>query len=98
MAKLNPVEFVDFFQYRVLMGIPIQIAVESITVVGRWNGPISRCPSDWDYHGYRETEYSLVDRKGYLGDWIRKVITDDDKTLIEERIFERYKERMAYFD
>jgi hypothetical protein len=50
----------------------------------------SMADSDWDYRGYTESEWFLVDRKGYKAAWLEKMLDDDDKIRISEEIEEVY--------
>lgn len=49
------------------------------------------CDSDWDYYGYTEIEYDILDRKGYYANWLIKKLTSNDEEAIEEVV-------KAYFD
>lgn len=44
--------------------------------------------SDWDYYGYTEIEFDILDRKGYRAPWLERKMTEDD----EERIIREIKE------
>lgn len=48
----------------------------------------SRADNPWDYYGYTETEWFLVDRCGYAAGWLEKKMSDDDRARIEEEIAE----------
>jgi hypothetical protein len=45
--------------------------------------------SDWDYHGYSESEWEVCDRRGRPAPWLAKKLTDEDEAEIEKEI-EKY--------
>lgn len=67
-----------------IAGIPCGILVESYLSVPPWKGSVYDCPSNLDYYGYTEFEFTVLDRKGYVADWLAKKLTDDDFTRIQE--------------
>jgi hypothetical protein len=67
-------------------GIPCLIGVMTYTNVKPWSGTARSCPSSDDYYGYSEMEYEVLDRKGYLANWLSKKITDYDVEHIEEAV------------
>ncbi len=65
-------------------GIPCQIKVDRCFVQ---KGSFSyNAPSDWDYYGYQEIEFTVLDRKGYPAPWLEKKLSDDDVSRIETEI------------
>jgi len=65
-------------------GIPCLIQVDRCLVV---KGSYSyNAPSDWDYYGYQEIEFTVLDRKGYPAPWLERKMTDDDTDRIESEI------------
>ena len=65
-------------------GIPGLIGVFSYSKV---RGSFSRsAPSDMDYHGYVESEWELLDRKGYKATWLERKINDHINDNLEEQI------------
>lgn len=64
-------------------GIPCLIGVINYTKV---KGDSSSWDSDWDYYGYTECEYDILDRKGYPAAWLERkgVDTDAADTAIDE--------------
>lgn len=48
----------------------------------------SRADSDWDYYGYTEREWFVVDRKGYRANWLEKMIGRDEERRINSEIDE----------
>lgn len=67
-----------------IAGIPCGILVESYLSVPPWKGSAYDCPSDLDYYGYCEFDFTVLDRKGYVADWLTKKMTDDDFTRIQK--------------
>jgi len=67
-----------------IAGIPCLIQVDRCDVVKgsfRYDAP-----SDWDYHGYTEVEFTVLDRGGYPAPWLERKMTDDDTDRIESEI------------
>lgn len=84
-------------------GIPCQLAVQTCLIVPPHRGSAWTCNSDMDYHGYEEIEYVVLDRKGYLADWLAKKMTDDDDSEAVAYIVESAKKKQeddecAYYD
>jgi hypothetical protein len=70
-------------------GIPCTIAVTTCKIV---KGSYSYfAASDMDYHGYEDIEYEVLDRKGYLANWLSKKLTKDDDYRIVGEIIDHYK-------
>lgn len=69
-----------------IQGIPCKVRIETYLVVPPWTGPISKCPSDLDYYGYTEIEFTVLDRKGYEANWLFEKMTDLDRESIEHDI------------
>ena len=65
-------------------GIPCGVVVTHFLKVH----PDRGADSDWDYYGYTESEWFLVDRKGYKAAWLEKMLDDDDKIRISEEVEE----------
>lgn len=81
MAKPNHyIETVEFC----LKGIPCLIGVVDYSCV---KGSYSyNAPSDWDYYGYSDIEWELLDRKGYRAKWLEYKLDTDTNAEIEEAI------------
>ena len=43
-------------------------------------------PSDLDYHGYTELDYTICDRRGRPAPWLERKASKDDIANIEEEI------------
>ena len=69
-------------------GIPCLIGVMTYdSVAGD-----SRCTdSDYDFNGYTDIDFEILDRKGYSAAWLEKKVTSSVKDQIEDTIH-------AYFD
>lgn len=73
-----------------ISGIPCLIGVMTYANVKPWKGSAHSCPSDLDYYGYCEMEYDVLDRKGYMANWLSKKITDYDIERIEEAVHNHF--------
>lgn len=69
-----------------ISGIPCLIEVNDCTVVPAWKGPASTAPSDLDYRGYTEIDFTICDRKGRPAKWLEDKTTEDERAEIEEKI------------
>jgi hypothetical protein len=69
-----------------IAGIPATVQVDSFTKVKPWRGGIMSCPSDLDYYGYTEMEYTICDRNGRPAPWLERKVTAKDTEAIEEAI------------
>lgn len=45
--------------------------------------------SDLDYYGYTESDWEVLDRRGYKAAWLANKMADDDASRIEEMINEQ---------
>ena len=71
-------------------GIPCLIGVLSYSKV---KGSFSRsASSDMDYHGYVESEWELLDRKGYKATWLERKMNDQISDNLKEQISNYFKE------
>lgn len=66
-----------------IAGIPCQIGVTYFHYQPPWRGSAHTCDSDWDYYGYTELEYDVLDRRGRPAAWLEKKIDDDIRTDIQ---------------
>ena len=70
-------------------GIPCIIGVvEYISIAGSYS---QNAASDWDYHGYSESEWEVCDRRGRPAPWLAKKLTDEDEAKIEKKIEKYFK-------
>lgn len=67
-------------------GIPCGVIVDDCIVVKPFKGSPHLCDSDIDYYGYTEINFTLLDRKGYQADWLRRKMSAEDVELLEEEI------------
>jgi len=65
-------------------GIPCLIGVTYYEAVG---GSYSyHAASDWDYHGYTEADWEVLDRRGRPAPWLAKKLTTTDETRISDEL------------
>lgn len=83
MAKSN--HYIATIEHRVA-GIPCLIGViDYSSVKGSYD---YNAASDWDYNGYTESEWELLDRKGYRAKWLDYKLTDKETNDVESAIAE----------
>jgi hypothetical protein len=69
-----------------IAGIPCKVRVDSCVIQ---KGSYSyNAPSDWDYYGYQEIEFTVCDRRGREAPWLSRKMTDKDIARIEQEIIE----------
>lgn len=74
-----------------IAGIPCQIHVDRCFVQ---RGSYSyNAASDWDYHGYTEIEFTVLDRRGRPAQWLERKLTDADASRIESEILQHYRDQ-----
>ena len=49
--------------------------------------------SDWDFYGYTESEWEVLDRRGRKAPWLAKKLNDEQEELVEEAIIEYFQEQ-----
>ena len=81
-----------------ICGIPCQVEVDTLLIVPPWKGSARTAPSDLDYYGYSEIEFTVYDRKGYKAGWLENKMTDEDRERIEQEILEENKPDPDYYD
>lgn len=86
-----------------ISGIPCQLAVLSCLIVPPHHGSAHTCNSDLDYYGYEDVEYEVLDRKGYIAEWLSNKMSDGDDTKAVAYIVECAKQKQeddyfAYYD
>ncbi len=69
-----------------ISGIPCLIRVGRCIVKSGNYSPQAETPDE--YFGYKEIEFTVLDRKGYPAPWLEKKLTDDDTDRIENQILE----------
>jgi hypothetical protein len=71
-------------------GIPCIIGVVNYECV---RGSYSRnAASDWDYAGYTESDWEVLDRRGRPAPWLQRKVGDDDVERIESEIQDYFAE------
>ena len=71
-------------------GIPCIIGVTEYECV---KGSYSyHAASDWDYYGYTECEFDVLDRRGRKAAWLERKLTDKITREIEEEIAEYFND------
>ena len=69
-------------------GIPCIIGVTEYECV---KGSYSyHAASDWDYYGYTECEFDVLDRRGRKAAWLERKLTDKITREIEQEIAEYF--------
>ena len=65
-------------------GIPCIIGVTHFESV---RGSYSyHAASDWDYHGYTEADWEVLDRRGRPAPWLAKKLTTTDQARIDDEL------------
>ena len=73
-----------------IAGIPCLVGVTEYHCV---KGSYSyHAASDWDYYGYTDLDYVILDRKGYKAAWLERKVTDADTRRIEAEIAEYFND------
>ena len=63
-------------------GIPCRILIDRCLIVQ----PNRRADSDWDFAGYTEIEFIVLDLRGRPAPWLERKLTDADTCRIESQI------------
>ena len=85
MAKGN---YIAEIEHRIA-GIPCLIGVIGYDCVeGSYN---YFADSDVDYYGYTESEWDVLDRKGYRAKWLERKLDDDENSEVEAAIARHFK-------
>ena len=71
-----------------IAGIPCIIRVDTCIVVPPFRDSPHNCDSSDDYYGYRDVEFTVLDRKGYKAAWLERKMTVADKNRIEQEILD----------
>jgi len=73
----------ETFEFHIA-GIPCLIRVDDYRIISPWRSGIESCPSDLDYYGYEDCEYSVLTKRGDEAEWLRNKITDKiDQEIVE---------------
>ena len=73
-------------------GIPCIIRVDHYFKQSAWRGSAYTCPSDMDYYGYEEIEFSVLDRKGYPAAWLERKLGPRERERITDEISQAMRE------
>jgi len=71
-------------------GIPCQIHIDHCLVTQ----PNRLADSDWDYAGYTEIEFNVLDRRGRPAPWLARKLTDADTARIEMQIRQLHRDEV----
>lgn len=69
-----------------ISGIPCIIRVDYVVGAKPFRGSAYQCDSSDDYYGYCDIAFTVLDRKGYVANWLRNKMTAKDVTRIEQEI------------
>lgn len=73
-----------------IAGIPCLIGVIEYThVKGSY---VHDADSDWDFYGYTDSTWDVLDRNGRKAAWLAKKLNDREEELVEEAIIEYFQE------
>ena len=76
-------EYIAEIEHRI-NGIPCLIGVTYYSKVkGSYNYD---APSDWDYYGYTECDWEILDRRGRPAPWLQRKVTAKTEDLINQAI------------
>lgn len=75
-----------------ISGIPCGIHVDTFHIASPWYGNPLTCPSDNDYYGYSEIEYTIVTPSGEPAPDLDALITPDDDKRIRQEILTNKQE------
>lgn len=56
-------------------------------------GSAHTCDSDWDYYGYTECKFQILDRRGRPAPWLERKLSDQDTARIEQEITKEIEEQ-----
>ena len=76
-----------------ICGIPCRVDARVLVVPGSrsWNAP-----SDLDYWGYTEVDFTVLDRRGRPASWLERKMTDYDRERLEEELLDAHKSYDPY--
>jgi hypothetical protein len=72
-----------------IAGVPCLIGVTGYLYQPPCKGHPSTCASDWDYYGYEEIEWEILDRRGKPAPWLERKLTKTDREEITRELLER---------
>lgn len=72
-----------------IAGVPCLIGVTGYLYQPPCKGHPSTCASDWDYYGYEEIEWEILDRRGKPAPWLDRKLSPADRGEITRALLER---------
>jgi isopentenyldiphosphate isomerase len=66
-----------------IAGIPCLVYARISAVEGSYS---RNAVSDWDYYGWEEIDFDVLDRRGRPAPWLERKLTSDDVRRIEDEI------------
>ena len=68
-------------------GIPCSVTARVVHHPGSrsWNAP-----SDLDYWGYTDVDFTVLDQRGRPAPWLERKMTDNDVERLEQELLEAY--------
>ncbi len=67
-------------------GIPALAGVTHYCHQAPFRGSPYRCDSDWDYLGYEEIEWEILDRRGRPAPWLDRKLSPADRAGIDRQL------------
>lgn len=69
-------------------GIPALAGVTHYSYQAPFRGSPFRCDSDWDYYGFEEIEWDLLDRRGRSAPWLDRKLSQSERGEITRHLLE----------
>ena len=71
-----------------IAGVPCLIGVTGYLYQPPCKGHPSTCASDWDYYGYEEIEWEILDRRGKPAPWLERKLSKGERGEITSHLLE----------
>ena len=71
-----------------IAGVPCLIGVTGYLYQPPCKGHPSTCASDWDYYGYEEIEWEILDRRGRPAPWLERKLSKGERGEITSHLLE----------
>ena len=84
-------KYVETIGYRVA-GIPCQIGVIAWDYQAPYRGSPYHCDSDHDCYGWEDSDWEVLDRKGYRAKWLEAKLTDKERERVSDMIGDRMRQ------
>lgn len=88
MPKVKESNYEAIIEHRI-DGIPCRIGV--VTYHYSRGTYSSRAETPDEYYGFCETEWDIIDRKGYLAPWLERIANDYDNEYIRDAIIDHFE-------